>query len=131
MNRDIADSMDELRRRVAEQRAAGVYDVDDVRGVLGSPEAPALVRDLAHAARLADISPAPAPPAPDGHGPRAIAGRARSSARNVARRPVADVADRTTAFNTAVVAYLLQLAEEVEVLRAEVERLSGRPQGSD
>ncbi len=131
MNPDIADSMDELRRRVAQQRAAGVYDVGDLRDVLDSPEAPALVRDLAHAARLAEISPAPTVPAPGGHGPRAMAGRARATARDMARRPVAEVADRTTAFNMALIAYLLEMAGEVALLRAEVERLSGRAQGAD
>ena len=55
-----------------------------------------------------------------------MAGRAKATLRDVARRPVGDVADRATAFNSALVGYVALLADEVATLRAEVERLAGR-----
>ncbi len=126
MNPDIADSMDELRRRVQQQRDAGVYGAGDIREAISHPDAPQLVRDLALVARLADVSPPPMQPPAHAHGVRAVAGRAKATLCDVARRPVGDVADRATAFNSALVGYVALLADEVATLRAEVERLAGR-----
>ena len=131
MDPDIADSMDELRRPVQEQRDAGVYGAGDIRDALMTPDAPQLVRDLAAVARLADVAPPPPQPPAHAHGVRAVAGRAKAAARDVARRPVGDVADRATAFNGELVAYLVELAGEVTALRAEVERLAGRAPDPD
>lgn len=126
MDPDIADSMEELRRRVQQKRGAGVYGTGDIREALASPDAPPLLRDLAPVARLADISAVPPVPPADAHGVRAVAGRAKAAARDIARRPVSDVADRATAFNDALVAYLAELSAEVASLRAEVQRLTER-----
>jgi hypothetical protein len=123
--------MDELRRRVQQQRDAGVYGAGDIWNALAAPGAPQLVQDLTALARLADVAPAPPVPPADAHGVRAVAGRAKSAARDIARRPVGDVADRATAFNGTLVAYLVELATEVADLRVEVRRLSERAAGGD
>ena len=51
MNPDIADSMDELRRRVTAGREAGTYGPGDLRDLVVPTDAPPLVRGLADAAR--------------------------------------------------------------------------------
>lgn len=130
MNPDIADSMDELRRRVTAGREAGTYGPGDLRDLVVPADAPPLVRGLADAARLAEVAPPPRPPGDHAGGVRGAAARAKHAAADLARRPVGDVAERTTAFNLALVAYLAELAAEVVELRAEVDRLSADDGGA-
>lgn len=125
MHPEITDSMDELRRRVMAGREAGTYGPDDVGEALVPVDADPLVRGLADAARLAEVSQPPRAAGGMPAGLRGAAVRARSAAADLARRPVGDVAERTTAFNLALVAYLAELAQEVARLQAKVERLSG------
>jgi len=129
MNPDIADSMDELRRRVTAGREAGTYGPGDLREQVLPVDAPPLVRGLADAARLAEVAPPPRAPGDHAGGVRGAAARAKHAAADLARRPVGDVAERTTAFNLALVAYLAELAAEVVELRAEVDRLSAEHGG--
>jgi hypothetical protein len=124
MNPDIADSMDELRRRVTAAREAGTYGPGDLRGEVVPANAPPLVRGLADAARLAEVAPPPRPSGDHAGGVRGAAARAKHAAADLARRPVGDVAERTTAFNLALVAYVAELAAEVVELRAEVDHLA-------
>jgi hypothetical protein len=131
MDPDIADSMDQLRRRVEQQRAAGVYGLDDVHDMVANADSPDMVRALAPVMRRAEIGPAPRAAAAPVHGVRGVAEKARTAARDVMHRPADDVADRATAFNTAVVAYLAELAGEVAALREEVDRLSERTADRD
>jgi len=133
MHPEITDSMDELRRRVMAGRAAGMYGPDDIGAALVPVDADPLVRGLADAARLAEVAQPPRAAGELPAGLRGAAVRARNAAADLARRPVGDVAERTTAFNIALVAYVAELAQEVARLQAEVERLSGdrpdRPHG--
>ena len=127
MNPDIADSMNELRRRVTAAREAGTYGPGDLRDEVVPVDAPPLVRGLADAARLAEVAPPPRAPGDHAGGVRGAATRAKHAAADLARRPVGDVAERTTAFNLALVAYVAELAAEVVELHAEVDRLSAEP----
>ena len=125
MHPEITGSMDELRRRVMAAREAGAYGPNDIGEAVVPLDADPLVRGLADAARLAEVAQPPRPAGEQSSGLRGAAVRAKNAAADLARRPVGDVAERTTAFNIALVAYVAELAQEVARLRAEVERLSG------
>jgi hypothetical protein len=52
-------------------------------------------------------------------------GKAKHGLTRATSQPLLDLADRSTAFNTALLAYVTELAQEISDLRAEVDRLRG------
>jgi len=123
---DVRDLMDELERRVAEKRAAGLYSVDALATRRASTTEPYLVDDLIEVANLAEITPnlgTTASTRPGAIG-KAV-GKAKHGLTRATSQPLLDLADRSTAFNTALLAYVTELAQEISDLRAEVDRLRG------
>lgn len=118
--------MKELERRVAEKRAAGLYSIDALSGRRASGTEPYLVDDLIEVSRLAEITPdmgLAASTKPGAVG-KAV-GKAKHGLTRATSQPLLDLADRSTAFNTALLAYITELAQEIAALRSEVDRLRG------
>ncbi len=123
---EVQDLMEELGRRVAEKRAAGLYSVDALANRRASGTEPFLVDDLIEVSRLAEVTPdlgLAASTKPGAVG-KAV-GKAKHGLTRATSQPLLDLADHSTAFNTALLAYVTELAQEIADLRAEVDRLRG------
>ena len=115
--------MEELRRRVAAKKAAGMYSVDALvtdRGPDIEPfDSDTLVRLQELSSVYPDLSVA--------RSTKPVVGRAVSGAKagvvRVTKQPLLDLASRATAFNLLLLSYVTTLAQEVEVLRRRVEDL--------
>jgi hypothetical protein len=115
--------MEELRRRVAAKKAAGLYSVDALvtdRGPDIEPfDTDALVRLQELSSVYPDLSVA--------RSTKPVVGRAVSGAKagvvRVTKQPLLDLASRATAFNLLLLSYVTTLAQEVEVLRHRLEDL--------
>jgi hypothetical protein len=124
---EVEDLMEELERRVAEKRAAGLYSVDALAQRRASGTEPYLVDDLIEVSRLAEIRPdiGLASSTKPGVVGKAV-GKAKHGLTRATSQPLLDLADRSTSFNTALLAYITELAQEVADLRGEVDRLRER-----
>ena len=120
---EIAQLMDELQRRVAEKRAAGLYAVDDIQESLADGELPYRAEELARVADLAEIAPNLAGIGSTRRGVGMAVGKTKEVLARATSQPLIGVADEATAFNSVLVSYLSQLAQEVARLRAEVDQL--------
>jgi hypothetical protein len=121
---EVRDLMEQLERRVAEKRAAGVYSVDALANRRASGSEPYLVDDLIEVSRLAEVTPDLELAASTKPGAVGKAfGKAKHGLTRATSQPLLDLADRSTAFNTALLAYITELAQEIVALRAEVDRL--------
>ena len=129
MDPEIAELMDELRRRVDEKRAAGLYAVDEIREPASDPTEPFLAEQLAHVADLAEIAPNLTGVGSTRRGIGTAVGKTKSALTRATSQPLIGVADQATAFNAVLVSYLAQLAQEVASLRSEVDRLSAEAAG--
>ncbi len=115
--------MEELRRRVAAKKAAGMYSVDALvtdRGPDIEPfDSDTLVRLQELSSVYPDLSVA--------RSTKPVVGRAVSGAKagvvRVTKQPLLDLASRATAFNLLLLSYVTTLAQEVEMLRRRVEDL--------
>ncbi len=54
---DVSDLMNELRRRVAEKKAAGIYTLDGLSSTPGSDTEPFRVQELIWLDEVAEITP--------------------------------------------------------------------------
>ena len=125
-DRPDADAvMEEIRRRVAEKKAAGLYSVDAVAADVAQPIEPFRADDLAEVARLADVMPNFALVKSTKPGVGAVVGRVKSGLSRATSQPLIGVADQASGFNAALIGYIAELAQEVATLRAEVDRLTG------
>ena len=125
MDPEIAVLMDELRARVEQKRAAGLYAVDDIQEGPSGERVPFRAEALAQVADLAEISPNLDGVGSTRAGVGAAVGKAKSVLARATSQPLIGMADQSTAFNAVLVAYISQLAQEVADLRDEVDRLSG------
>ena len=123
----VKDLMAELERRVAEKRAAGLYSIDALADRNPSRSEPFHADDLDEIAGLAELTPRLGLAASTRRGAIGkTVGRAKSGLSRATSQPLLDLADQSTAFNTALLAYVIELAQEVADLRTEVVRLRSR-----
>jgi hypothetical protein len=122
---EVARVMDDIRRRVAEKRAAGLYSVDALAADRPRPIEPFRADDLAEVARLADVMPDFGLVRSTKPGIGVVVGKAKSGLVRATSQPLIGVADRASGFNAALIGYIAELAQEVASLRAEVDRLTG------
>jgi len=124
MDADAEAMMEELRQRVEAKRAAGLYAVDDIRESPSDPRVPYLAEELAHVADLAEISPNLDDVRSTRRGVGIAVGKTKSVLTRATSQPLLGLAAQATTFNSVLVSYLSQLAQEVAALRAEVARLT-------
>lgn len=120
MDPEITEMMEELQRRVDAARAAGLYAVDDLREPVAAGREPFHAEELAQLGDLAEISPNLTGVGSTRRGVGMAVGRTKSVLARATSQPLIGVADQATAFNSVLVAYLSQLAQEVARLRERV-----------
>lgn len=125
------DFMEELRRRVAAKKAAGLYSVDALVTDRGPDLAPFGADTLVRLQELSSVYP----DLTVARSTKPVVGRAVSGAKagvvRVTKQPLLDLASRATAFNMLLLSYVTTLAQEVEVLRSRVEELERDDTGAD
>lgn len=131
-NPDVEALMEEVRRRVAERKAAGLYSVDAL--ATSSPTSalePYGAADLAEVARLADVMPDFQLARSTKRGVGSVVTRVKSSLSRATSQPLIGLGDQQSRFNATLLSYVSELAQEVAALRAEVEalRTDARPNG--
>lgn len=126
---DVAALMGEVRRRVAEKKAAGLYTVDSLFDEGSNTTEPFHAEDLADIAKLAAIEPNLALARSTKPGVGQVVGKAKSGLVRATSQPLLDLADRSTSFNLALLGYVTEMAQELATLRAEVDRLRGVDDG--
>ena len=131
-DRPDADAvMEEIRRRVAEKKAAGLYSVDALAETGERLTPPYRADDLAEVARLSDVMPNFELVKSTKPGIGAVVGKVKSGLSRATSQPLIGVADQASGFNAALIAYVSELAQEVAVLRKELDELRGGSSGSD
>ncbi|MBM3664677.1 MAG: hypothetical protein FJW92_02640 [Actinobacteria bacterium] len=85
---------------------------------------PYLAEELAHVADLAEISPNLDDVRSTRRGVGIAVGKTKSVLTRATSQPLLGLAAQATTFNSVLVSYLSQLAQEVAALRAEVARLT-------
>ncbi len=120
---DVEALMAQVHQRVAEKKAAGLYLVDAMAEDGTRTTEPYRADDLAEVARLADVLPDFGLIKSTKPGVGAVVGKVKSGLARATSQPLIGVADQTSGFNAALIAYISELAQEVAVLRAEVDRL--------
>lgn len=120
--------MEELHRRVAAKKTAGLYTVDALVTDRGPGISPFDADTLAQLQDLVDVYPDLAV----ARSTKPVVGRvvsgAKAGAVRVTRQPLLDLASRATVFNSLLLSYVTTLAQEVELLRqriGELEATSG------
>lgn len=126
---DVEALMGEVRRRVAEKRASGLYAIDSIAQDRGRTNAPYRADDLADVARLADVYPDFSLVKSTKPGVGSVVGKMKSGLSRATSQPLLGVADQASGFNNALVGYIAELAQEVAALRAEVNTLRERGGG--
>ena len=126
---DVQALMDEVRRRVAEKRAAGLYAIDAIASDRGRVNAPYRADDLADVSRMADIYPNFSLAKSTKPGIGSLVSKTKGALSRATSQPLIGVADQTSGFNNALVGYIAELAQEVAALRDEVDRLRAQTNG--
>ena len=124
--------MDEVRRRVAEKKAAGLYSLDALADP--SPTSgvePYRATDLAEIARRVDVMPDFQLAESTKRGVGSVVTKVKSGLSRATSQPLIGMGDQQSRFNALLLSYVSELAQEVAVLRAEVEALkAGKDSGS-
>jgi len=123
--------MAEVRQRVAEKKAAGLYSIDALAE--GDPNAgvePYGAADLAEVARLVDVMPDFQLAQSTKRGVGRAVTKVKSGLSRATSQPLIGMGDQQSRFNATLISYISELAQEVAVLRAEVEALKSG-EGSD
>jgi len=115
--------MDEIEERVARKRAAGLYSVDALQTPNSRAEEPFLPDELVEVAKVAEIQVNLGLAGSTKPGVGKAVGKVKEGLVRATSQPLRDVADRSTAFNLALLSYVTQLSQEVVALRAEVDAL--------
>jgi hypothetical protein len=123
MDPEVAALMQQIEERVAAKRAAGLYSVDALQVSNARAEQPFLPDELVEVAKLAEIAPDLGVAASTKPGIGKAVGKVKSGLVRATSQPLRDAADRSTAFNLALLSYVTQLSQEVVALRAEVTAL--------
>lgn len=122
---DVAALMAEIEARVAEKRAAGLYSVDALAADRPTQREPYMADDLVEVSKLAEIQPNLGLTASTKPAVGKAVGKVKEGMVRATSQPLLDLADRTTAFNVALLAYVSELAQEVAALRARVAQIDG------
>ncbi len=119
----VNELMKEIEERVARKRAAGLYSVDALQTPNARGEEPFLPDELVEVAKAAEIQVNLGLAGSTKPGVGKAVGKVKEGLVRATSQPLRDVADRSTAFNLALLSYVTQLSQEVVALRAEVESL--------
>jgi len=116
--------MEQVRRRVAEKKAAGLYAID----ALAEPSPtsrlePYGAEDLAEVARLAEVMPDFQLAQSTKRGVGGLVTRMKSGLSRATSQPLIGLGDQQSRFNATLLSYISELAQEVAALRAEVKAL--------
>ena len=122
---EVADLMATIRQRVAKRKAQGIYSVDGLQGPRGRDVEPFHVQDLIWLEELAEITPDMALVRSTKPGIALAVGKTKAALTKATSQPLLDLAVRQSQFNAALLAYITELAQEVEVLSARVRDLGG------
>jgi hypothetical protein len=126
---DVEALMDEVRRRVARKREAGLYAIDNLASDRGLKNEPFRADDLAEVARMADVNPNFLLAKSTKPAVGVVVSKVKSGLTRATSQPLIGVADQATGFNNALIGYIAELAQEVAALRDEVDRLRERTDG--
>lgn len=121
----VADLMAEIRARVAEKKAAGLYSLDGFALPEGRDDEPFNVDELIMLDEVATITPDMSLVRSTKPGIGAAVGKAKGALTRATSQPVLDLAVRQSQFNAALLSYLVDLAQEVTSLRARIAMLEG------
>ena len=122
---EVADLMATIRARVAVRKAQGLYSVDGLRAPEGRDIEPFHVQDLVWLEEVAEIAPDMGLVQSTKPGVGMAVGKAKAALTKATSQPLLDLAVRQSQFNAALLAYITELAQEIEVLRARVAELEG------
>ena len=122
---EVADLMATIRARVAVRKAQGLYSVDGLRAPKGRDVEPFHVKDLVWLEEVAEIAPDMTLVQSTKPGVGMAVGKAKAALTKATSQPLLDLAVRQSQFNAALLAYITELAQEVEVLRARVAEVEG------
>ena len=122
---EVEDLMATIRARVAERKAQGLYSVDRLRSSAGRDVEPFRVQDLIWLEEVAEITPDMALVRSTKPGIGAAIGKTKAALTKATSQPLLDLAVRQSQFNAALLAYITELAQEIEVLRGRVRDLGG------
>ncbi len=128
---EVADLMATIRARVAERQAQGLYSVDALSAPDGRDVEPFQVQDLVWLEEVAEITPDMGLIRSTKPGVGIVVGKAKSALTRATSQPLLDLAVRQSQFNAALLAYLTDLAQEVEVLRGRIDDLEGAERRGD
>jgi hypothetical protein len=127
----VSELMREIEERVARKRAAGLYSVEALQGSNARDDEPFLPDELVEVAKVAEITVDVGVTASTKPGVGKAVGKVKEGLVRATSQPLRDVADRSTAFNLALLSYVTQLSQEVVALRAEVKALRGGGGGGE
>ncbi len=119
----VIELMREIEERVSRKRAAGLYSVDALQSQNARADEPFLPDELVEIAKIAEIPVNTGLVTSTKPGVGKAVGKVKEGLVRATSQPLRDVADRSTAFNMALLSYVTQLSQEVMALRAEVEAL--------
>lgn len=122
---EVADLMAAIRQRVAERKAQGLYSVDGLRALEGRDVEPFQVQDLVWLEEVAEITPDMGLVQSTKPGVGMVVGKTKAALTKATSQPLLDLAVRQSQFNAALIAYITELAQEIEVLRARLGELEG------
>lgn len=121
--------MADLKARVADKKAAGIYSVDALAAPPAVEETPLLPDDLVEVAKLAEIEiDLQVAQSTKRHVGKAVT-HVKGGLVRATSQPLQDLADRTSAFNLALLNYVTLLSQEVVRLRKELDQAQGPDSG--
>ena len=121
---DVDALMAEVQRRVAEKKASGLYSVDALAEPAGNTGVePYNAVDLAEVARLVDVMPNFQLARSTKRGVGGLVSKLKSLLSRATSQPLIGMGDQQSRFNATLLSYVSELAQEVAVLRAQVDDL--------
>lgn len=127
MSQPNYDLMAELERRVAEKRAAGLYSIDALFDGRQSHADPFRADEIVELARLAEVTPDMGLAISTKPGVGKAVGVVKQQMVRATSQPLMDLADRTSAFNLALLSLITEMAQELTALRAQLSALQADP----
>ena len=121
--------MADIRRRVEEKKASGLYTVDALARSSRIEVAPLHPDDLAELGRMLEITPNLDLARSDRRGIGKAIGAVKHGLTRATSQPLLDAAEQTSAFNALLLAYVTELSSEVMRLRGLLEARDGAAEG--
>lgn len=121
---DAEALMEEIRKRVAQKKAAGLYSMDALVDMIGHASMePFAAPELAEVARRVDVMPDFQLARSTKRGVGGLVSRVKAMLSRATSQPLIGMGDQQSKFNATTLSYLSTLGQEVAVLRAEVDAL--------